>query len=101
MAKNRSRGRLGALFMAIRQFVLQGLPTTRTRTSLAAFFSMALSLTDEDFAVDAEQILPFHAGLAGHAADEQRPIHAFESVVQAGGRHHPLQQRETRNRPVP
>src|SRR5437879_1198109 len=38
MACHRSRGTSGALLMAIRQFVLQGLPTTRTRTSGEAFF---------------------------------------------------------------
>ena len=41
MAKNRSRGISGALCMAMRQLVLQGLPTTRMRTSAAAFFWMA------------------------------------------------------------
>src|SRR5438876_8687005 len=38
MAKNRSRGISGALFMAIKQLVLHGLPTTRMRTSASAFF---------------------------------------------------------------
>ena len=52
------------------------------------------SLTDEDLAVDAEQVLAFHASLAGHAADQQCPIHAFESFVQAGGRNDSLQQRK-------
>src|SRR6266403_1131121 len=33
--------RLGALFIAMRQLVLHGLPTTRIRTSRAAFFWMA------------------------------------------------------------
>ena len=41
MANQRSRGTPGALFMAMRQLVLQGLPTTRMRTSWAAFFWMA------------------------------------------------------------
>ncbi len=36
MANQRSRGMSGALCIAIRQFVLQGLPTTSVRTSLAA-----------------------------------------------------------------
>ena len=43
------------------------------RTSAAAFFSNRLALADENLAVDAEQILAFHAGLARHAADEQAP----------------------------
>ena len=42
MAYQRSRGTFGALRMAIRQFVLQGLPTTSTRASFAAAFWIAL-----------------------------------------------------------
>ncbi len=41
MANQRSRGIDFALFIAIRQFVLQGFPITSTRTSFAAFFSIA------------------------------------------------------------
>ena len=41
MANQRSAGTSGALDRAIRQFVLQGLPTTRMRTSEAAFSAMA------------------------------------------------------------
>src|ERR1035438_797427 len=36
------------------------------------------ALADEDLAVDAQQILALHAGLARHAADEQRPVHRSE-----------------------
>ena len=42
IAVNRSRGRSGALFMAIRQLVLAGLPTTSTFTSAAATAFSAL-----------------------------------------------------------
>src|SRR6266516_3807911 len=41
MANQRSRGISFALFIAIRQFVLHGFPITSTRTSAAAFLSMA------------------------------------------------------------
>src|SRR3984957_20028475 len=41
MANQRSAGISGALERAIRQLVLQGLPTTRTRTSAAAFAVVA------------------------------------------------------------
>jgi hypothetical protein len=41
IAVNRSCGTPGALCMAIRQLVLHGLPTTATRTSLAATSAMA------------------------------------------------------------
>ena len=41
IANQRSAGTDGALFMAIRQLVLQGLPTTRTRTPGAACLAMA------------------------------------------------------------
>ena len=42
MANHRSSGTSGALALAIRQLVLQGLPTTSTRTSEAALAAMAL-----------------------------------------------------------
>ena len=42
MANQRSRGTSGALGIAIRQFVLHGLPTTTTRTSFAAADWIAL-----------------------------------------------------------
>ncbi len=41
MAKKRSSGISGAWARAMRQFVLQGLPTTTTRTSEAAWAAMA------------------------------------------------------------
>src|SRR3984957_5429529 len=41
MANQRSAGISGALERAIRQLVLQGFPTTRMRTSEAAFSAMA------------------------------------------------------------
>ena len=41
MANQRSSGMSGALAAAIRQFVLHGLPTTSTRTSVAALRAMA------------------------------------------------------------
>ena len=41
MANQRSAGISGAFDMAIRQLVLQGLPTTRIRTSEAALRAMA------------------------------------------------------------
>ena len=42
IAVNRSRGIEPALFIAMRQFVLAGLPTTSTRTSSAALAASAL-----------------------------------------------------------
>ena len=65
MANQRSRRDALALFIAMRQLVLHGLPTTRTRTSLRGVFLDRLALADEDLAVDAEQILALHAGFAG------------------------------------
>ena len=94
MANQRSCGMSFALFIAIRQFVLQGFPTTSTRTSVAAFFSNRLALADENLAVDAEQVLAFHARLARHAADEQRPIHTAKTFIEVGRRHHTLEQRK-------
>ena len=45
IAVKRSFGMSGALFIAIRQFVLAGLPTTRIRMSSAALSSSALPCT--------------------------------------------------------
>src|SRR5438552_16200234 len=42
IANHRSAGMSGALRRAMRQFVLQGLPTTRMRTSCAALAAIAL-----------------------------------------------------------
>ena len=94
MAKKRSRGMSGALCMAIRQLVLQGLPTTRMRTSAAACRWMRLALADEDLAVDAEQVLALHAGFARRGADQQRPVHAAEPFVEVRGDHHAFEQRK-------
>ena len=52
------------------------------------------ALADEDLAVDAEEFLAFHPGLAGHAADEQGPVHAGEAAVQITGDLDALEQRE-------
>ena len=57
-------------------------------------FLQRLALADEDLAVDAEQILALHAGLAWHAADEQRPIHVAKAFLDIGGRDDALEQRK-------
>ncbi len=69
----------------MRQLVLQGLPTTRTRTSFGGVFLQSLALAGEDFAVDREQIFALHARFAGDAADEQGPMDIAEAFVQIGG----------------
>ena len=76
----------------MRQFVLHGLPTTRTRTSTAAFFLHGLPLANEDFPVNPQQILTFHAGFARDAANQQSPVHPFETLIKAGRRHDALEQ---------
>ena len=53
-----------------------------------------LPLADENLAVDPEQILALHPLLARHRADEQRPVHAGETLVEIGRRDDPMQQRE-------
>jgi len=55
-------------------------------------FGNGVALAGENLAVDAEQILAFHAGLARHRADKQRPVHALESFVEVRGRHETFQQ---------
>ena len=48
-------------------------------------FFDGLALADEDLAVDAEQVPALHPGFAGHAADEQRPVHVLEAFIEIGG----------------
>ena len=75
-----ARDRCRALFIAIRQFVLAGLPTTSTRTSSAALAASALPCDGEDRAVGLEQILALHALRARARADEQRVVDALERL---------------------
>ena len=62
---NRSRGMSGALFIAIRQFVLAGLPTTSTFTSARGAIVQRLALDGEDLAVLTEQLGALHALACG------------------------------------
>lgn len=57
-------------------------------------FLDSLALADENFSVDAQQILALHAGLTRHAADEQRPVHAAKAFVEIRGGDDALEQRE-------
>ncbi len=72
MANQRSAGTSGAFERAMRQLVLQGLPTTSTRTSEAALLGDGPALGLEGGAVYPEQVLALHAGLARDRPDEQR-----------------------------
>ena len=91
---NRSRGMSGALFIAIRQLVLAGLPTTSTFTSAAARVVQRLALDGEDLAVLAEQLGALHALRARPRADEQRDVHTVERVVGVVVQVEPGEQRE-------
>ena len=51
-----------------------------------------LSLTDEDLAINPEEILALHARLAGNAADKQGPIGTVEAVIEIRGRLDRLEQ---------
>jgi hypothetical protein len=53
-----------------------------------------LPLSGEDPAVDAEQVLALHPLLAWDGTDQQRPVGAAERLVQVGGAHDALEQRE-------
>ena len=77
----RSRGTSGALLMAIRQFVLAGLPTTSTFTSAAAFAFRALPwpVKISPFSESSSaRSMPF---VRGPGADQQRDVHAVEGVL--------------------
>ena len=51
------------------------------RTSEAALRCQRLALADEDLAVDAEQVLAFHALFAREGADQQCPVATLERLV--------------------
>ena len=52
------------------------------------------SLSREDAAVDAQEVLALHALPAGHRPDQQGPVRARERRVGVGGRDHLVEQRE-------
>lgn len=54
-----------------------------------------IALANEDFAVDAQQILALHSLLAGNAAHQERPIHILKSFIKAGGGHNALEKRKS------
>ena len=54
-----------------------------------------LTLPDENFAVDPEQIFPFHAGFAGNATNQQRPVDVAEAFIEISRGHNRLQQRKS------
>src|SRR5579859_1329431 len=54
-----------------------------------------LALAYENLTVDAQKVLPLHAGLARHAAHQQCPIHTSEPFIERGRRYHSLEQRES------
>src|SRR5262245_51164013 len=45
------------------------------------------ALSDEDLAVDPQQILTFHARFAWYASDQQRPIHVAKTLIEVRGRY--------------
>ena len=54
-----------------------------------------LTLAGENLAVDAEQVLAFHALLARDGADEDGPIDSLEPLGEVGGRDDSFEQRES------
>src|SRR6266478_6662030 len=51
-----------------------------------------LTLPDENFAINSEQILPLHAGLARDAANQQRPVDIAESLIEISRGHNRFEQ---------
>ncbi len=52
------------------------------------------SLSCEDSTVDRQQIVPLHSRLAWHRADQQRPVHILEALVDIGRLHDIVDKRE-------
>ena len=94
MANQRSRGMDFALFIAIRQLVLQGLPTTSTRTSEAAFFSIAFPWPMKILPLMPSKSPRSIPGFARDAADEQGPVHVAKAFVEIGRRGDAFEQRK-------
>ena len=46
----------------------------------------SLTLSGENLAVDAEEILALHSRLARHTANEQGPVHVVKTDIEVGGR---------------
>ena len=97
IAVKRSRGIAPALFIAIRQFVLAGLPTTRMRTSSAALAASALPCAVKIAPFTSSSSPALHALRARPGADEQRVVDARERAVGVVGL---LDAREQRERAV-
>jgi hypothetical protein len=93
MANQRSLGTPLALFIAMRQLVLHGLPTTRARIRSGIFFD-GLSLAGEDLTVDPEQILTFHTLFARDTTNEKRPVNPGKPFREIGRRHNAAYQRK-------
>lgn len=47
-------------------------------------FFDGLALADEDFAVDAEEVLAVHTGFSWEAADEEGPVDIFKALIEVG-----------------
>ena len=74
--------------------MLHGLPTTRIRTSLAAFLAMAFPCPHEDWAVLADQVGALFARPARRGPDQQRPVAVLERGVGIVGDNHVLERAE-------
>ena len=84
----------GALFIAMRQFVFAGLPTTRILMSLAALSESALPCPVKMLPLIVEQVGALHPRLAGHRSDEKRVVRIPERGVRVVGLHDALEERE-------
>src|SRR5467141_256322 len=91
MPANCAGFRPGAFFIAMRQLVFAGLPTTRTFTSRLATLSSARPCGAKILPF-AEQVLALHAGTARPRADQQRDVDIAERDLRLGGGRHALEQ---------
>ena len=103
IAVKRSRGMSGALFIAIRQLVLAGLPTTSTFRSSAALSLSALPCTVKILPFSREQLGALHALGARARADQQRDVDAVEGFARGcrAGRGRRAAGRRSRRAPSP
>lgn len=65
-----------------------------TRTSLAALRAMAWPWPDEHLAVDVQQVLAFHTGLAGNGTDQKAPVGACKRFIRITGGDDLVEKRE-------
>ena len=87
-------GNSGGVFAGDETVSITGIPDDKHADVGVGIPLDSLPLADENLAVDAEQIAPFHPRLARNGTDQQRPVDSAEPFIEVGGRNDAVQKRE-------